>query len=127
MGNRLPLFCSVEDVALAHVKALEAKTEDVVGKRFLLCGGSFTWEDVSVPTFILGELLLTFWLLSQQAIEYLATARPALASRLPKLPEVAEPKQKIAVLDCTPALTVLGMPPFMEWKEVSRLCFCKSY
>lgn len=38
-GDRLPLFCEVSDVARAHVKALEAPSADVAGKRFLLCGG----------------------------------------------------------------------------------------
>ena len=45
--NRLPLFCSVQDVALAHVGASEADAKDVKQERFLLCGGAFTWEDVS--------------------------------------------------------------------------------
>lgn len=47
--NRLPLFVSVKDVALAHVKALEV--DEAKGHRFLLCGGAFTWEQVcSDPT-----------------------------------------------------------------------------
>lgn len=46
-GNRLPLFVAVEDVALAHVRALEVPADKVAGKRFLLCGGGFTWEEVS--------------------------------------------------------------------------------
>ncbi|KAM0754517.1 NAD(P)-binding protein [Meredithblackwellia eburnea MCA 4105] len=92
-GNRLPLFVNVEDIALAHVRALEA-SDEVAGQRFILCGGAFTWED---------------------AIEYLQTARPALATRLPKLPSPPEPKQQIAILDVTPAKKLLGMT-FKEWK-----------
>lgn len=62
----------------------------------MLCGGSFTWED---------------------AVKHLATARPALAHRLPKLPEVETVYPKIASLDCGPAKKVLKME-FVEWKEV---------
>jgi len=50
-GNRLPLFCATEDVAEAHRRVIECQEDQVRGKRFLLCGGSFTWEDVSPPFF----------------------------------------------------------------------------
>ncbi|GAA5865444.1 hypothetical protein JCM8547_001246 [Rhodosporidiobolus lusitaniae] len=94
--NRLPLFVNVQDLALAHVKALEI-SDDVAGQRFLLYGGSFTWED---------------------AIAHLQTARPALASRLPKLPETFKDAGKlIAKLDITPAREVLGLKALKGWKE----------
>ncbi|GAA5923169.1 uncharacterized protein JCM15063_003559 [Sporobolomyces koalae] len=96
--NRLPLFCSTEDVALAHRRVLEVDEDKVRGRRFLLCGGSFTWED---------------------AIRHLATTRPELKPRLPKLtqhdPDADKP---IAKLDCTPAQQVLGITQFKEWKEI---------
>ncbi|KAL8286583.1 hypothetical protein RQP46_004600 [Phenoliferia psychrophenolica] len=94
-GDRLPLFCSVQDVALAHVKAIEA-SDEVAGQRFILCGGAFTWN---------------------QAVEYLQTARPALASRLPKLPKDTAPHATIATLDVTPAKELLGFKEFKGWKE----------
>ncbi|GAA5826885.1 hypothetical protein JCM11251_002142 [Rhodosporidiobolus azoricus] len=97
--NRLPLFCHVEDVALAHVRALEVEVEEKVkGQRFLLYGGAFTWED---------------------AIEHLASARPALASRLPKIPPTGhkDADKPIAKLDISPAKEVLGMTQLKGWKE----------
>ncbi|GAA5896557.1 hypothetical protein JCM5296_004176 [Sporobolomyces johnsonii] len=96
--NRLPLFVATEDVALAHVRALEVEEEKVKGKRFLLCGGSFTWED---------------------AIRHLQTARPQLSSRLPKLPSTDKDADKpIAKLDCTPAKEILGIHEFKPWQDV---------
>ncbi|GAA5918107.1 hypothetical protein JCM6882_006347 [Rhodosporidiobolus microsporus] len=96
--NRLPLFCHVEDVALAHVRALEVEDEEKVkGQRFLLYGGAFTWED---------------------AITHLASARPSLASRLPQIPS-SGPKdagRPIAKLDISPAEDVLGMTQLKGWK-----------
>lgn len=64
------------------------------------------------------ESVWEFVLTSQQAIKHLQTARPALAARLPKLPEVEEPRATIAKLDCTPAKEVLGLTEFKGWKEV---------
>lgn len=94
-GNRLPLFCHVVDVALAHVRAVEKPAELVAGKRFLLCGGAFTWEE---------------------AIEHLATVRPELKPRLPKLPAEQAPRGTIAHLDTTPAQKDLGIEHFRKWK-----------
>ncbi|GAA5972382.1 hypothetical protein JCM11641_002432 [Rhodosporidiobolus odoratus] len=96
--NRLPLFANVEDVALAHVRALEVEDEEKVkGARFLICGGSFTWED---------------------AVEHLSTARPSLKARLPTLPKVHKDANKpICVLDTIPAKKVLGFNEFKGWKE----------
>ncbi|BGP04584.1 hypothetical protein JCM10049v2_000386 [Rhodotorula toruloides] len=98
--NRLPLFAHVVDVALAHVRAVEVEAEKVKGQRFLICGGSFTWEE---------------------ATAHLASVRPSLAPRLPTLP--ASPSQykdagkPLARLDCTPAKEVLGFEGFRGWKE----------
>ncbi|KPV78383.1 uncharacterized protein RHOBADRAFT_50856 [Rhodotorula graminis WP1] len=98
--NRLPLFAHVADVATAHVRALEADDDKVAGKRFLICGGSFTWED---------------------ATSYLASQRPALRSRLPTLP--ASPDQykdagkPIATLDTSLAKANLGFDSFIGWEE----------
>ncbi|KAK4055096.1 hypothetical protein OIV83_000376 [Microbotryomycetes sp. JL201] len=98
--NRLPLFCSVRDTALAHLRAAQADAADVAGKRFLICGGAFTWED---------------------AIQHLQNVRPELASRLPELP--ADPTQykdhgkSIAKIDCTPAREKLGFDKFETWQD----------
>ncbi|GAA6004356.1 hypothetical protein JCM10207_000683 [Rhodosporidiobolus poonsookiae] len=99
--NRLPLFAHVEDVALAHVKALEVEDEEKVkGQRFLIYGGSFTWED---------------------ATSFLASARPALASRLPSLPatpaEYKDAGKPICKLDTSPAREVLGFGAFKDWQS----------
>ncbi|GAA6036663.1 hypothetical protein JCM8097_001284 [Rhodosporidiobolus ruineniae] len=99
--NRLPLFCHVEDVALAHVRALEVEDEDQVrGKRFLIYGGSFTWED---------------------ATAHLASARPALASRLPTLPpspeQYKDAGKPIAKLDTSAVYEVLGIKELKGWQQ----------
>ncbi|GAA6061685.1 hypothetical protein JCM10212_005977 [Sporobolomyces blumeae] len=97
MGNRLPLFCATEDVALAHVRALEVDEDKVKGRRFLLCGGSFTWED---------------------AVRHLAQVHPELKDRLPTLPEQdVDGDKPIARLDCTPAREILGIDEFRNWKD----------
>ncbi|GAA5980744.1 hypothetical protein JCM10908_001761 [Rhodotorula pacifica] len=99
--NRLPLFVHVKDIALAHVKALEVEDEaKVKSQRFLLYGGSFTWED---------------------AISHLSLVRPELRPRLPSLPPSPEQYKDygkpLAKLDCTPAREVLGMRELKGWKE----------
>ncbi|SCZ90250.1 BZ3500_MvSof-1268-A1-R1_Chr1-3g01869 [Microbotryum saponariae] len=98
-ANRLPLFCHVEDVARAHVLALEHLPK-VDQQRFLLCGGGFTWE---------------------QAILHLEKSRPDLASRLPKLPKDEDRADlnagPLAKLDCTPAKELLGIERFKTWQE----------
>lgn len=43
--NRLPLFADSRDVSRAHFLALE--TSDAKGQRVPLCGGAFTWQEVS--------------------------------------------------------------------------------
>ncbi|GAA6025771.1 hypothetical protein JCM11491_001985 [Sporobolomyces phaffii] len=101
-GNRLPLFCATEDVATAHRRAIEVDVEQVRGKRFLLCGGAFTWEE---------------------AIRHLASTHPGLIPRLPRLVDPADPTRDqdhgrtIARLDCSPAREVLGIEAFKGWKE----------
>ncbi|GJN91552.1 hypothetical protein Rhopal_004575-T1 [Rhodotorula paludigena] len=99
--NRLPFFAHVEDVALAHVRALEVEdASKVAGRRFIIYGGAFTWEEATV---------------------FLAEQRPALKSRLPALP--ASPEQykdhgkPLAVLDTSPAKEVLGFKEFKGWQE----------
>ncbi|CEQ38963.1 SPOSA6832_00436, partial [Sporobolomyces salmonicolor] len=117
--NRLPLFVATEDVALAHVRALEVGEEKVKGKRFLLCGGSFTWEDASLPHCLRSSATSLTLLCDPQAIRHLQTARPQLSSRLPKLPATDKDADKpIARLDCTPAKEVLGIHEFKPWQDV---------
>ncbi|SCV68368.1 BQ2448_489 [Microbotryum intermedium] len=98
-ANRLPLFCHVEDVARAHVLAIEHLPK-VDQQRFLLCGGGFTWEE---------------------AILHLEKVRPDLASRLPKLPKEEDRADlkagPLAKLDCSPAKELLGIDRFKTWQE----------
>lgn len=90
--DRLPLFCDARDVSRAHFLALEKK--EAKGHRVPLCGGAFTWE---------------------QAAEFLKTARPALADKLPKDNPDAVPIKELAEIDTRVARDVLGMPKFIDW------------
>lgn len=52
-----------------------------------------------------------------QAVEHLATIRPALASRLPTVPAVHKDADKpICTLDITPAKEILGLTQLKDWK-----------
>ena len=45
--DRLPMFCDVRDVSRAHI--LAAQKPESAGRRVLLYGGNFTWQEVSTP------------------------------------------------------------------------------
>ena len=103
-GDRLPLFCNVEDVADAHVRVIE-KGDEALGKRYLLCGGKFTWA---------------------HAVKYIAETRPELRDRLPKGWEEASKSLKdvdaqLATLDTSPAQQILGIQ-FKDWKFTLDQC-----
>lgn len=96
--DRLPLFCHARDVADAHVRWLSSASAP--SQRYLLFGGAFNWA---------------------MAAEYIAQTRPELASRLPKDYKEAvaakkDPQQSYAVLDASPAQTLLGIS-FKDWKQ----------
>ena len=91
--DRLPLFCDARDVSKAHLLALESP--ESIGHRFILCGGSFTW---------------------QEAAQFLKEARPDLADKLPGPNPDATPKEQLAKLDTTAARRKLGMESFLDWK-----------
>ena len=98
--GRLPLFCHARDVGDAHVAATEK--EGGMGKRYLLCGGKFTWA---------------------HAVKFISEEYPELQDRLPKgwkdasgnLRDVGE----IASLDTKPAETVLGLK-FRDWQTTLK-------
>ncbi|PWN47418.1 NAD(P)-binding protein [Violaceomyces palustris] len=92
--DRLPLFCHARDVADAHVSALKVK--EARSRRFLLCGGKFTWSD---------------------AVKYIAQTRPELVERLPKGWEESRgaDASQIASLDTSDAENLLGIR-FKDWK-----------
>jgi nucleoside-diphosphate-sugar epimerase len=88
-------FVDVREAALAHVLALKSKPESEVGqKRLILSGGSFVWPDV---------------------VEYLATARPPLASRLPN-PATGSRQARDVTLDTSRTKEVLGFDSYRDWK-----------
>lgn len=90
--NRLPLFCDARDVSRAHFLALEKK--EAKGHRVPLCGGAFTWEE---------------------AADFLKTARPHLADKIPKRNPDTTPIKELATIDTRVARDVLGMPKFIDW------------
>lgn len=98
--DRLPLFCHARDVGDAHVAA--AEKEGGMGRRYLLCGGKFTWA---------------------HAVKFIAEQYPDLESRLPKGWKEASGNLKdvneIASLDTKPAEQVLGMK-FRDWQTTLK-------
>lgn len=86
--DTLPLFVDVRDVAQAHILALQ--NDSVIGKRVLLCGGSFTLYDVSPWCInnLRGRKIVDNIIL--QTVKLIAEKRPELKSRLPSL-EGAQP------------------------------------
>lgn len=98
--DRLPLFCSVLDVATAHVRALAVP--EAGGKRFLLCGGAFNWGS---------------------AVQYIATHFPELQARLPAGWQDATTKtqESYAQLDTTYAKQLLGLD-FISWQQTLDEC-----
>ncbi|EPQ31488.1 uncharacterized protein PFL1_00823 [Pseudozyma flocculosa PF-1] len=95
--DRLPLFCHARDVADAHTLLLEGP-DDVMGKRYLVCGGKFTWA---------------------HAVLHISERFPDLRGRLPKGWEEATKQlrnlDQIASLDTAPAERDLGIK-FKDWK-----------
>lgn len=88
-------FIDVREAALIHVLALKAKPESEVGrKRLIISGGSFNWPEV---------------------VEYLATARPQIASRLPN-PATGNRQARDVTLDTSRTKEVLGFDNYRDWK-----------
>lgn len=98
--DRLPLFCLARDVGDAHVAATEKS--DGMGRRYLLCGGKFTWA---------------------HAVNYIAEQYPDLESRLPKGWKEASQSLRdpgtISSLDTKPAESILGLT-FHDWQSTLR-------
>lgn len=98
--DRLPLFCNARDVGDAHVLASEKP--NAMGKRYLLCGGKFTWA---------------------HAVKYIAEQYPDLQHRLPKGWKEATTQLRdlgtIVNLDTTPAETILGLH-FKDWQATLK-------
>lgn len=94
--DKLPLFCHGRDVADAHVRAIAKLNEGAADRRWLLCGGTFTWG---------------------MAVKHIAKTHPELKDRLPKGWESAKEKDlgQFAKLDSRPAQQVLGIK-FRDWK-----------
>ncbi|KAG6840383.1 hypothetical protein C0991_007044 [Blastosporella zonata] len=92
-----PLFCDIRDVARAHVAALERTAKSSIPrKRYLVCGGAFTWKDM---------------------VEHLAKVMPELRPRLPA-PETALPLPGPAsTIDAQPAAEDLGMIDYIGWEK----------
>lgn len=92
-----PLFCDVRDVARAHVAALKrCGTPSSTLRRYLICGGTFTWKD---------------------AAQHLAKALPELRTRLPPL-EMAKPLPgPMSRIDARLAAQELGMVEYIRWEE----------
>jgi len=91
-----PFYCDVRDVAMAHVRSLNAKFLENGQKRLLVCGGSFTWKE---------------------AVEYLDATRPDLEHRLPS-PETAKPLPgTLSTTDVSPASALLGLEDYIPWNK----------
>lgn len=98
--DRLPLFCHARDVGDAHVAATER--DGGMGRRYLLCGGKFTWA---------------------HAVGFIAAEYPQLQDRLPKgwkeASESLRDLDSIASLDTKPAEQTLGIR-FRDWQTTLR-------
>lgn len=98
--DRLPVFCHARDVGDAHVAASEKG--DGMGRRYLLCGGKFTWA---------------------HAVKYLSEEYPHLRNRLPKgyqeASESLRDPNTISTLDTKPAETILGLT-FHDWQTTLK-------
>lgn len=104
--DRLPLFCHVRDVALAHVKAMEA-SDDLGGdqrttQRYLICGGAFYWC---------------------QAVALIAAKYPHLKARLPQgydgaiRPDAMKDPSQLARVDTSLAAQKLGLKTYHGWES----------
>ncbi|KAG6916179.1 putative secondary metabolism biosynthetic enzyme [Tephrocybe rancida] len=93
-----PLFCDIRDVARAHVAAFESTATPTSGnrKRYLVCGGIFTWKDM---------------------VEYLGKAHPELRPRLPSLDKFQPLPGPISTIDARPAAEDLGMVDYIQWEK----------
>ncbi|KAH9851905.1 hypothetical protein C2E23DRAFT_904045 [Lenzites betulinus] len=95
-----PLYCHIDDVARAHVRALDLPKlpagSDVRDKRFLVAGpGALPWTD---------------------AVEIIAAERPQLKDRLPSLENAPALPGPISTIDTTRAAKVLGMTEYKDRK-----------
>jgi len=91
-----PFYCDVRDVAMAHVRSLNAKPLENGQKRLLVCGGSFMWKE---------------------AVEHLNATRPDLKHRLPS-PETAKPLPgTLSTTDVSPASAILGLENYIPWTK----------
>jgi nucleoside-diphosphate-sugar epimerase len=90
-----PFFCDVRDVAVAHVAALDIGPTRLK-KRFLVCGGSFTWKD---------------------AIEHLSNARPDIKARLPSPDATPSPKGMLSTIDVSRASSILKLDNYISWEH----------
>lgn len=95
-STRLPIFIDVRDLAVAHIRALQRPGS--IGKRIPLAGG-------------------TLWL--DEAVDYLRTERPAVASRLPPASEgpLEKDTKTLARYDISLARDVLGIEAWMDWRQ----------
>lgn len=91
-----PSFCDVRDVAVAHVRALEIGPASGQRKRFLIAGGAFTWKE---------------------AVEYIRTAKPELASRLPSTEDATPAPGKLSTFDTKFAAEMLDMTEYIDWQR----------
>ncbi|TDL27090.1 NAD-P-binding protein [Rickenella mellea] len=89
-----PITIDVRDAAKAHILALRSPSTKEVGRKRLLIGGTnFTWKN---------------------AVDHLASVRPALRARFPDTSEALSPT--IAKIDNTRATAVLGLT-FTDWRK----------
>ncbi|KAH8107518.1 hypothetical protein DFH11DRAFT_1636391 [Phellopilus nigrolimitatus] len=92
-----PYFVDVRDVALAHVRALDApKAPANTHKRFLVAGGAFTWA---------------------AAAEHLAVVRPELKARLPDTSSGTPLPDTLSKNDVGLAAKMLGLKEYIPWEK----------
>ncbi|KAJ7918983.1 NAD-P-binding protein [Mycena leptocephala] len=94
-----PFYCDVRDVARAHVRSLRltAKpSEHGVQKRFLICGGSFTWA---------------------AAVEHLAFARADLKDSLSSAENAPPLPGPLSTSDSVLAKEILGIEEYIPWEK----------
>ncbi|KAJ6561691.1 hypothetical protein B0H19DRAFT_944274, partial [Mycena capillaripes] len=91
-----PFYCDIRDVARAHVRSLSAPSTDGTKKRFLICGGTFTWKDV---------------------VAHVAIARPELKGRLTSIEAASPLPGPLSVTNVSQAKEVLGMDEYIPWEK----------
>ncbi len=94
----VPHFCDVRDVAKAHVRALQVDTRsrNVSDKRYLLCGGHFSWK---------------------QAVRYLEQTMSQLKQRLPDVTNTPDLREEVASIDVSLARDSLQLGGFVGWEQ----------